>query len=157
VSITALEKAEQVEKAAEDLYRRLAAKFHGNPRLRELFDELAEEENQHAERIAMLRYQAEGDPRLAARLMLDEARLDELLRDAETAARLIVQSSLTIEEALNLAYELERAFAVAHAEAATSSGDQWLTSFFSELALDDKRHRELLRSWRDGMPPSVVQ
>lgn len=154
MSLVALEKAERVERAAEDLYRRLAAKFERHRRLSALFAELADEEREHASRVAMLRYQAEGDPQLSARLQLNETHLDRLLEEAELVAAKIVHSKLTREQAIALATRLERVFANAHAES-VAAADPWLREFFEALAEDDGRHRAMLDAYLASKDSSI--
>lgn len=140
-----LQKAELVEKAAESLYRRLAAKFRENPKLAELFVELADEEREHARRLAMLRYQVASDSELAKRVHIDEALMDRLLDETRVVGKKIVQTAFTPAEALELAYALERTFAAAHAEVAAAA-DPWLQDFFASLAEDDGRHRAMIEA-----------
>ncbi len=140
-----LQKAELVEKGAESLYRRLAAKFREDPKLSGLFVELADEEREHARRLAMLRYQVAEDSRLAERVHIDEALMDRLLDETRAVAQRIVQTSFTPTEALGLAYELERRFSAAHAEVAAAA-DPWLQEFFASLAEDDGRHRGMIEA-----------
>jgi len=156
VSMAGLNKAELLEKAAESLYRRLAAKFRDNAMLCGLLVGLADEEREHARRVAMLRYQAERDPDLAARVRLDEARLDELLGETESVAKQIVQSEITPTQAIAIVNTLEREFSIAHAETAAAA-DPWLREFFTSLAEDDVRHSALLEGWTVAGKGSVLQ
>jgi len=145
VAADGLEKAELVEKAAESLYRRLAAKFREHPMLCGLFIDLADEEREHARRVAMLRYQVRNDKQLAARIRIDTAFMDQLLRETEHVSAQIARSELSAAKAIQLAYALERSYSTAHAEVAAAA-DPWLREFFTSLAEDDVRHRAMLEA-----------
>jgi rubrerythrin len=140
------EKAEQIEGICAEAYRILAEQFAGDAGTCDLFERLAREELQHASRVRLLAARYRHDPRLLGG-PIDVAGLDPMLAQALEALASIRSGSFarTPEEARTRAAELEERFARAHAELISRQGHPALREFFTQLAAQDRGHRELLR------------
>jgi rubrerythrin len=139
-----LEKAEQVELLAEQLYLALAARFDGEPK--SIFRRLAAEEAQHATRIRLLSARYRQDKKLVATLAADTALLDRLLLEAGEALAAAKGGAWdgAPEAALESAAALERRFCQVHAQVLSQAGHPELRAFFDQLAAQDRAHLELL-------------
>jgi rubrerythrin len=139
-----LERAEQIERAAEQLYRALAERFDGAAQ--SLFRRLAEEEAQHAARIRLLGARYRHDSRLVASMDFDLALLDRLLVEAEEALATVVGGAWDGDPlaARQGVVELERRFCLVHAQVLSTEGHPELRTFFRQLAEQDQAHQELL-------------
>ncbi len=145
------ETAEQIEGICAEAYRLLAEQVAGDPATRELFERLAAEELQHASRVRLLAARYRHDPRLLA-APIDLAGLDHMLAEALEVLSQVRSGSFarTPEEARSRAAALEEHFAHSHAELITRQGHPALREFFSQLAAQDRGHRELLRKPADA-------
>lgn len=137
--------AARIETQFRDVYAALARRFEHRHDLRDLFLRLAEEEEQHAQRIQLLaRHQREAawDPDVLSGLAwgLDAmaAELADLEREFEAATEADVPSIL------RRVIELEGRAGSFHAEELARSGDPEIRTFFSVLSRQDERHQELL-------------
>ena len=137
--------AARIETLFRDVYAGLARQFGHRSDLRELFLRLADEEEQHAQRIRLLaRHQREAawDPDVLSGLAwgLDgmASELAGLEREFEAATEADVPSIL------RRVIDLEGRTGTFHAEELARSGDPEIRSFFSALSRQDERHQELL-------------
>jgi rubrerythrin len=140
-----LQKAEQLELLAGQLYQALAGR-HAGP-ARDLFERLAGEEVQHAARIRLLAARYRQDPRLFSAAVTDGAQLDALLVEAAALIEAVRAGQWDGDpaESLRRAADLERRYAVAHAQVLTQEAVPGLRAFFEQLAAQDRAHLELLR------------
>ncbi len=140
------EAAVQVENLMRDVYARLAGRYAVEPRLKEVFLRLAEEEEQHAHRIRLLaRTHAEGPwaERTAERISRDLggmstdllALVADMERDLEGhGAREVIQRVM----------EAEDRCASIHAEELAETAEIEVRMLFWSLARQDVRHKEML-------------
>ncbi len=148
-----LEMAQEIEAAAERLYRVLAGRFGGEAKA--LFLRLAEEEVQHAARIRLLAARYRHDKVLAGALTADWPLLELLLAEALEAVGNAEAGAWdgAPEAALAGAVELEKRFCEVHAQVLARDGHPELKAFFEQLAAQDRAHHELLAG--QGAPAAV--
>lgn len=141
-----LDLAERMEHLAGRIYRRLAEQFASDAATRELFLRLADEEDQHALRVQMLRSRYVRSDKAVGSIDLD---VTKALKTAEAAeslhGRLSAQPPSSPDEARAIAVALEDALAAAHAEMLTRGCDEELRKLLTLLATQDRKHAELLR------------
>jgi len=139
-----LQKAEELELLAAELYRALAGRFDGSARA--LFLRLAEEEKQHASRVRLLSARARHDRRLVSSMPAETDELDAMLAEVAEALGRVRAGAWDgdSERALGRAAELEARFSKAHAHCLTRDAHPELRAFFEQLAAQDEAHRELL-------------
>jgi rubrerythrin len=140
------EAAVQVENLMRDVYVRLSDRYAADPRLKETFLRLAEEEEQHAHRIRLLaRTQGEGPwgEKMAARISRDlEAMSAELL--AMVADLEKDWDGKGARDVLRRVMEAEDRASAIHAEELSESAEIDVQMLFSSLARQDVRHKEML-------------
>jgi rubrerythrin len=146
MGLIALDKAEQLENLAADLYAIVAARADIGRETRRLFEQLRQEEHQHALRIRMLRSQCAKDSRLARGIALVGGAIDLLLARANQVKERLADPDLGLPEILAVLAELEQEFQVAHAEVVASDAAPDLKAFFRKLAKQDEAHARLLGS-----------
>lgn len=149
-----LEVAQEIEAAAERLYRVLAGRFGGEAKA--LFLRLAEEESQHAARIRLLSARYRHDKALAGSLTADWPLLEVLLAEALEAVGNAEGGAWdgAPEAALAGAVELEKRFCQVHAQVLAEGGHPELKAFFEQLAAQDQGHHALLA--RLGAPAGAT-
>jgi rubrerythrin len=138
--------AVRIETLFRDVYAGLARRFGHRSDLRDLFLRLADEEEQHAQRIRLLaRRQSEAawDPDVLSELAwgLDAiaAELLGLEREFDVAGEKDVPAIL------RRVIDLEGRAGAFHAEELARSGDPEISGFFSALSQQDERHKDLLQ------------
>ena len=140
------EAAEQVEHLMRAVYVGLAVRYAGEPAKKEIFRGLADEEEQHAQRIRLLaKHQNDGTwgddtaVRIARRLHEMSAELlamvAELGDDFEGAPR---------EDLLRRVMDAELHCSSIHAEVLAETAEIDVQMLFSALAKQDVRHKELV-------------
>jgi len=145
--------AERLEAVAERIYRALADHFSGDAEARLLFEQLADEERQHALRVQMVRTRYLRDSDTVTGLVIDVARAREILAHAERIQEDVSrQPPTTVDEACRLAGDLEEELSLAHAEIMTKDCPQDLRRLLESLAKQDKHHAALLR--KQTVPPA---
>ena len=139
-------KAEAIERLAADFYARLARDFAAYPKAKALFLQLAEEETQHAVRVALLRNQYRAN----RRHLTFAPRTGEVLEVAHATAEAVLAEVMAGTWGLDLVAICRRLSAfeeqleVAHAHV-LAEADAAVKSFFLTLTKQDREHRELLR------------
>ena len=149
-------KAEAIERLAAEFYARLAQDFAPYPKARELFLHLAEEERQHAVRVALLRNQYRAN----RRFLTFAPRTGEALEVAHATAEVLLTEVLAGSWGLDLvavcrrlsAFEEQLGAAHAHVLA---EADAAVKRFFLALTKQDRAHRELLDL--GGLPGKVIE
>lgn len=141
-----LDKAIRVEQVAGELYRLLARTVAGGDRNRKFFESMADEEDQHAQRIVMLRTQYKVTPSKWGSPDLSSLELDLLLEEAQILKELFNKEgfSTSMEEARRFMISLEQQFIRVHSQAMISMVDPELRSVFEDLALQDRAHLRML-------------
>jgi len=145
-----LDKAAQIETLAGELYRLMAARLPAGSSAQVVLSRLADEEEEHARRIAMLRdaFLRQPDAFCAERFNLPGA--DELIEDGLTLQRLLSDpgSTFSPNEARRFMIEQERRFGVAHAQALSADASPMIARFFASLAKQDEVHVRVLEQLR---------
>lgn len=142
------EAAVQVETLMRDLYLRLAAVRGDEPRSRDLFLRLADEEEQHAQRIRLLaRHQGPG-PWASETATRIQAELASMSGELQAIAREIGEQGegLPRDTLLRRLVEAERRAGVIHAEVLARTTEIEVQMLFWALARQDVHHEALLRS-----------
>lgn len=138
--------AEQVERGARDIYRALAARFADDTQSAAVFSRLAAEEEEHANRIQLLRNQYMRNPELIGQMTVCCADLEHLIaRTRDVLATVESEDALTVAKATQLLAQLERELAGVHAHLIAESADPSIKQFFEFLATQDRQHEDLLR------------
>lgn len=140
------EAAVQVENLMRDIYVRLSERFAADPRLKELFLRLAEEEEQHASRIRLLaKHQTGGTwaEETARRISkdLNEMATELLAMVADLEEDWNTRSS---REILHRVMDVERRCAAVHAEELAQTAEIDVQVLFWALARQDVHHKSLL-------------
>jgi rubrerythrin len=137
-----LQKAEQLELLAAQIYHALAAQF-GGAEERSLFGRLEKEEIQHAARVKMLASQYLHDRKSFREFDVDMTMLDKALACGRSILARI--PTLDFASARSECAGAETMFAAAHAEGLAQSSMRNLGGFFMQLAAADREHIELLK------------
>lgn len=131
----AIRNAVAIEQAAARFYRKLVAQA-ADQKTVEFLEEMARQEDQHAEQIAKVAQQLD-----AGELPINP---DDKVHGVETAPEWGAVEHLKLEQALNLAIEGENSAALYYdAMADFASGE--VADFFNDLVKTEQHHAELLR------------
>jgi rubrerythrin len=138
-----------VEERVGEIYQQLVKHPDANDELREIWQEMADDEMRHAYRIRLVSDRLEiagikdcGVTEQEVRDLLDRA--GEILLDAQ-------EGSLSLDEAIYASVELEDAFMKAHLVFAESGGQPDLQTMFKALAEADREHTQRLKSFLERM------
>lgn len=135
----------EVEETLGKIYLRFAEHGPGDETLRNLWRQLAAEEEQHAMQIRLLlRLRSDGLVR-GAKLPLATA---TAMRDyAKKALNEISEKPINESTALQLARRMEKDFGQVHASAAMDFMHEQTRSMFAALAHADQDHEQLLTAY----------
>jgi rubrerythrin len=141
-----LHAAERMESAAQALYADLAVAFTEHPHLRQLFQRLAAEEEQHAMRIRLLqRHQGKAPwpPEILDRFC---GECDAMVAEMEKIRAELGRSpaSSDARATLRRLAELEDRFCSIHAQDLARYAAPEVEKLFATLALQDSAHRDLV-------------
>lgn len=143
-----LEAAIRIECLSQELYSGLAVTFGHQPYLRELFEQLAAEEGQHAMRIRLLdRHQVKAPwpQEMLERVSSDlEAMAEEIARIQATFRTL--PPGADARPVLRRLAEMEVRFGAIHAEDLARSAKPEIQELFASLAQQDARHRTFIQN-----------
>lgn len=138
-----------VEERVGEIYQLLVEHPDANDELREIWQEMAEDEMRHAYRIRLVsdRFEIAGVmkcdlSREGVLELLDRA--GEILLDAQ-------EGSLSLDEAIYASVELEDAFLKVHVGFAESGNQPDLQTMFKGLAEADREHTKRLKSYLERM------
>ena len=138
-----------VEERVGEIYQQLVNHPDANDELREIWQEMADDEMRHAHRIRQVSDRFDmagviacGLSREGVQELLDRA--GELLLDAQ-------EGSLSIDEAIYASVELEDAFLKTHIGFAESGNQPDLQTMFKALAEADRVHTVRLKSYLNRM------
>jgi rubrerythrin len=142
-----LRSAMRMETLAQELYAGLATTYSHQPWLRDLFEQLAAEEGQHAMRIRLLdrhQGQAPWPPEMVLRVWADLDAMSEAIAAMKVEFR---KPSVTVDApgVLQRLVDMELRFGSVHAEELARSTEPAIQKLFSSLAVQDSRHRELIK------------
>jgi rubrerythrin len=138
-----------IEERVGEIYQQLVKHPDANDELRELWQEMADDEMRHAHRVRLVSERLEmagvkdcGITEQEVRDLLDRA--GEILLDAQ-------EGSLSLDEAVYASVELEDSFIKAHLSFAESGGQPDLQTMFKSLAESDREHTQRLKSFLERM------
>ena len=138
-----------VEERVGEIYQQLVNHPYANDELREIWQEMADDEMRHAHRVRLVSDRFEMAGVLVCGLNLEGVqelfdRAGEILLDAQ-------EGSLSIDEAIYASVELEDAFLKAHLGFAESGNQPDLQTMFKALAEADREHTVRLKSYLNRM------
>lgn len=138
-----------VEERVGEIYQQLVNHPDANDELREIWQEMADDEMRHAHRIRLVNDRFEIAGVMACSLGREEVqelfdRAGEILLDAQ-------EGSLSIDEAIYASVELEDAFLKTHLGYAESGNQPDLQTMFKALAEADREHTVRLKSYLNRM------
>ncbi|MDT8444960.1 MAG: ferritin family protein [Desulfuromonadales bacterium] len=134
-----------VEERVGEIYRKLVNHPDADDELREIWQQMADDEKRHAQRIRLVRERFEKAGVIACNLTLDD--VQQLLERAAEILQKAQHGSLSLEEAIYASVELEDAFLAAHLGFAASGNQPDLQTMFKSLAEADREHTERLISY----------
>ena len=138
-----------IEERVGEIYQQLVGHPDANDELREIWQEMADDEMRHAHKIRLVSDRFEIAGVLECGLNLEGVqelfdRAGEILLDAQ-------EGSLSLDEAVYASVELEDAFLKAHLGFADSGNQPDLQTMFKGLAEADREHTVRLKSYLDRM------
>lgn len=138
-----------IEERVGEIYQHLVKHPDANEELREIWQEMADDEKRHAQRIRLVADRFEVAGVIACSLSLADAqglleRVDEILLDVE-------EGNLSLGEAVYTSVELEDTFLQAHLGFAASGNQPDLQTMFKALAEADREHTVRLKSYLNRM------
>lgn len=138
-----------VEERVGEIYQQLVNHPDANDELREIWQEMADDEMRHAHRIRLVSDRLEmagvkecGVTEQEVRELLDRA--GDILLDVQ-------EGTLSLDEAIYASVELEDAFLKAHLVFAESGSQPDLQTMFKALAEADREHTQRLKSFLERM------
>lgn len=139
-----------IEKRVGEIYQLMMKHPAASEELREIWQEMADDELRHAQRIRLVADRLEmagikacGLTDLEVRELFDRA--DEIYHDAQ-------EGNLSLDEAVYASVELEDAFMKAHLVFADAGGQPDLQTMFKALAEADREHTARLKAYLDRLP-----
>jgi rubrerythrin len=138
-----------IEERVGDIYQQLVKHPEANDELRDIWQEMADDERRHAQRIRLVEERFTKAGVLECRLSLTD--VQELLGRAEEILLDAQEGHLTVEEAVYASVELEDAFMKAHLGYAKSGNQPDLQTMFKSLAEADREHTARLKSYLTRM------
>lgn len=138
-----------VEERVGEIYQELVKHPDANDELREIWQEMADDEMRHAQRVRSVVERFEVAGVLYCDLNLETVqelfdRAGEILHDAR-------EGGLSLEEAIYASVELEDAFLKVHLGYAKSGNQPDLQTMFKALAEADRDHTQRLKSFVERM------
>lgn len=133
---------EKIEQIAGEIYQQLAEKERIPGELRKILLELSRDEEDHAMQLRFATRFAEGTALCEKEYNLAEAQ--DLLTRVRALRDETTNPSITTDQCLNLALELELDFRKIHLGASAEFVNENIRKMFSALARDDKIHVEKL-------------
>ncbi len=140
----------RIEELASTIYQQLANETSYANELRNVFQQLSNDEKSHARHIDLV-LQANAKELDAIPAIAGE-KIDEAMTLAEDLLHKVGRGTLSEEEALRLAVAMEQNFVKVHVNNAMYFGNRTLAEFFSKLGKEDEAHLDTLRAclnwWR---------
>ena len=137
------------EKFAEHLYLELSRHKNTPEQAREIFAELARQEQEHYNSISFVKRVLRSSSELEKKFNLNQEERENI----EAYDRMVAQielENLTFSQALELANELEAQFYEIHCLLERTSTNKTLASMFAKLSSGDHLHFETLRKLMDS-------
>jgi rubrerythrin len=141
-----LRSAARIESMAQELYAGLAVTFAHQPFLREMFEQLAREEAQHAMRIRLLDRHHGRAPWSDEELERFQLELDGMVQELEAVRELAgaAAGARNVSALLRRLTEMEARFGSIHAEELAQSASPEVRALFASLATQDVKHSEMI-------------
>ena len=138
-----------VEERVGEIYQQLVGHPDANEELREIWQEMADDELRHAHRIRLVndRFEIAG----VVNCNLSREGVQELFDRAGEILLEVQEGSLSIDEAIYASVELEDAFMKTHLGYAESGNQPDLQTMFKALAEADREHTRRLKSYLNRM------
>jgi rubrerythrin len=146
--------AEQVEDLSRRLYLTLAEHESTPPGVRELFMGLADEEEQHRQRLQLLGTTLKNSP-WANQLVREQATGIEAAAAEFSAFLAEVKGGRRPGDLMGILDRLvkvEHRLEYVHAEKLSAGAEPGVARLFEEMARQDRRHQKLLERLRAGQP-----
>jgi rubrerythrin len=147
--------AEQVEELSRRLYLVLADHASTPPGVRELFQGLADEEEQHRQRLQLLAATLKNSP-WASQLVREKAAGIEGAAAEFQAFLAEVTGGRRLGDLMGILdrlVKMEQRLSFVHAEQLAAGAGPGVSRLFDEMARQDRRHQKLLERLRKGQPP----
>ncbi len=138
-----------VEERVGEIYQQLVKHPDANDELREIWQEMADDEMRHAYRIRLVvdRLEIAG----ITEVNLSNQEVQQLLDRAGELLLDVQEGVLSLDEAIYASVELEDEFLKVHLGFAESGGQPDLQTMFKALAEADREHTVRLKSFLDRM------
>jgi hypothetical protein len=138
-----LELSQEIEETVAAIYRDFVDRFAADAMLRQLWQQMAQDEHDHAMQIKL------AFPLLKEGLLcapqLDIDKVEALLRQARQLTSDLQGRPLTAVAALKLGLQMEERFCQVHVQAQLAFGNRELDGLFRALARADEAHIDTLR------------
>lgn len=138
----------KIEQLAAKTYQQFAERMDYPENIRQIFQEMADDEMEHARIIDMV-IQTPGHE-LVVTPGLSAGQVDEKLRLAKALLVSAEHSDLSADAALQLALDAEAQLVEVHANQSLIPGNPEMTDFFSTLTQYDCEHVDKLRACLDA-------
>lgn len=138
-----------VEERVGEIYQQLVKHPYANDELREIWQEMADDEMRHAQRVRSVAERFE-----VAGVLYCDLSLEVVQGLFERAGELLLaacEKRLSLEEAISASVELEDTFLKVHLGYAKSANHPDLQTMFKALAEEDRQHTLRLKSFLDRM------
>jgi rubrerythrin len=147
----------KVEKTAAAIYEHLAREHSYSPRICEVFRQLAKDEHQHAEQIGVVinasSQELDAVPAVAGKV------IDAAVQAAQDMSDSLERGPLSEEQALRLAVQMEKQFALVHVDSAVHFHNPKVKALFAKLSSEDQTHidrlRDCLEWWKSERRPQT--
>ena len=141
-----LELSQEIEELVGAIYQDFVSRFSDDPDLRRLWQQMAQDEHDHAMQIKMaFPLVKEG---LLGESKLEFEKLETLLRQARQLTADLKGRTLTAQAALKLGLQMEERFCQVHLQAQCALGRPDLNQTFSRMARAEAAH---IATLRDGL------
>lgn len=137
-----LELSQEIEETVAAIYRDFVDRFAADAVLRQLWQQMAQDEHDHAMQIKLAFPLLKEGVLCAPQLDIDK--LEALLRQARQLTADLQERPLTAVAALKLGLQMEERFCQVHVQAQLAFGNQ-LEGLFRALARADEAHIDTLR------------
>jgi rubrerythrin len=140
-----LNDCQKIEQVMGEVYRKLAAVRTYSENLRNIFERMARDEDDHARQLGVAKGVPEEVFFEAARF--DSKKLDEVLQRAHQLLRMAEDPPRSESLMLETAKDMEMEFIKIHLQNAVKFQDAAMAELFRDLAREDEKHFETLDSY----------
>lgn len=147
-----LNDCQKIEQVMGEVYRKLAGVRLYSHELRDIFERMARDEDDHARQLEV----AKGVPEevFFEGARIDPEKLDDLLRRAHHFLRMAKNPPRSETLMVETARDLEREFLQIHLQNAVRFQDVGMAGLFQDMAREDKKHLETLDSYFGEKKPN---